>query len=219
MTVKILQAENCHWPSISSLADKIYPGTTGWPVPLLEKLSSYFKRGQLVALDAGTNEVIGASLNIILDWPTVIPTYLQLIRSALSYSEVALSKHPVVYVADLMVSSRFQRKGIGRSLIASRTQVVRDIGLSVIRGSARWDSNRLHENQLNEDYLKRVTQGLEVDPVLSFVVQCGGELVAPLKNHFDPHEDKCPHGVLTQFLVKPEADKHRLLATPRSGKL
>lgn len=199
MSLKILKAERPHWPSISRLADELYPNTSGWPVSALEKLSSYFEDGQLVALDASTNEVIGAALNIIVDWPANTPKYLDLVRSALSYPEAALKKHPVVYAADLMVSPDFRRKGTGRLLIASRTQVVRASGLSVTRGSARLSSTGSNENKLSEEYLRRIALGLEINPVLSFVVQCGGELLAPLKDHFDPSEDECPHAVLTQF--------------------
>lgn len=199
MNVKIVKAQRPHWPSVSRLADEIYPNTSGWPVPVLEKFSSYFEDGQLVALDMGTNEVIGAALNIIVDWPADTPKYLDLIRSALSCPKGASKKHPVVYAADLMVSPAFRRKGIGRMLIASRMQVVRERGLFVTRGSARLSSPGSNENKLNQEYLRRVALGLEINPVLSFVVQSGGELVAPLKDHFDPSEDKCPHAVLTQF--------------------
>jgi GNAT superfamily N-acetyltransferase len=178
-------------------------------VPLLERLSSYFEDGQLVALNMSTKEVVGAALTIIVDWPADTPKYLDLIRSALSYPEAALKKNPVVYAADLMVLPDFRRKGIGRRLIESRTQVVRTSGLSVTRGSARWSRTKSDENKLTKGYLRCIALGLEIDPVLSFVVECGGELVAPLNNHFDPGEDGCPDAVLTQFAASNETQDQR----------
>jgi GNAT superfamily N-acetyltransferase len=187
VAVRNTREEDFH--AIGRLSREVYPNDTPWTPEQLASHLNVFSDGQLVAIDSGTDEIVGMAASLIISWNDY-----ELIDSYNDFTDRGFfTNHDpsgrTLYGAEVMVHPRMQGRGVGSLLYAARRHLVESLGLVRIRAGARLAGyHRVAGEMSAEEYVLRVIAGELRDPTLSFQLKHGFEVIAVVGNylHRDP---------------------------------
>lgn len=91
-----------------------------------------------------------------------------------------------LYGAEVMVSPKMRRAGIGKKLYAARRKLVENLDLLRIRAGARLRNyHRYADKYSAKEYVKKIVNGEIKDPTLSFQLKQGFEILAVVSDYLE----------------------------------
>jgi GNAT superfamily N-acetyltransferase len=206
--VRTTQKED--FPGIIRLSMAVYPGSPPWR---LEQLSSHlhvFPEGQLVAVEKGTERVVGMAASLIVFWDDY--------HTRLDWREFTdrgyFTNHDPVhgrtlYGAEVMVMPHMQRRGIGRKIYVARAELCKKLGLLRIRAGARLRGYSKHARKMSaEEYVIKVCRGELRDPTLTFQLKHGFHVMDVVSDYLQHDPDSLGYAAVIEWIneavAKPE---------------
>jgi GNAT superfamily N-acetyltransferase len=174
---------------IIAMTREVYHDSPSWTVEQLTSHRDVFPEGQLVAVEEGTDSVVGMAASLIVLWDDY-----DMKASWRDFTDRGTfrnhdAKGRTLYGAEVMVRPREQGRGVGQKLYKARRALVRRLGLLRIRAGARLSGYHRYAKRLTaEQYVLRVMAGDLRDSTLSFQIKQGFVplAVAPDYLHHDP---------------------------------
>ncbi len=174
---------------IIEMTREVYRESPSWTTEQLASHLRVFPEGQFVAVEKGTERVVGMAASLIVLWDDYDMT-----GSWRDFTEHGTFRNHnpegrTLYGAEIMVRPSEQGRGIGKKLYAARRALVQKLGLLRMRAGARiCGYHRYAERMTAEQYVQQVMSGKLNDPTLSFQLKQGFTplAVAPDYLHHDP---------------------------------
>jgi GNAT superfamily N-acetyltransferase len=93
-----------------------------------------------------------------------------------------------LYVADMIVSPKHRKLGIGRLLMQAVYFLVIELELERLLGSVRMPGyHKVADLMTPEAYLEEVVSGIRRDPVITFMLKCGRKPIRVVHNYMEDH--------------------------------
>lgn len=175
--------------AIADITARVYPDEYPWTPEYLASHRRVFPEGQLVAVDARTQEVVGCCMSLIVDWDDYdgLDNYVDMTDRGKFTNHDPSGK--TLYGAEVMVDPRRRRQGIGKKLYEARRHLARRLGLKRIRAGARLPGYGRYAHQMTcHEYVERVRKGELKDPTLSFQLSEGFRVIGVIPGY--AHGDK-----------------------------
>jgi len=200
--VIVRQTREADLPGIRSLAGLAYPfEEEPWDLLYLRSHHRMFPRGQSVAEDAKTGEIVGMSASLIVDWDDY-----ELDDNYRDFTDhyMFTNHNPAgrtLYAAEVMTHPNRRGQGIGKKLYARRRELVRQLGLDRIRAGARLRGYGRYVDQLSpEQYLTHVLEGEIGDPTVSFQLKQGFEVIGIVADYFGRDPESLGYAAIIEWL-------------------
>lgn len=188
VTVRTTRGED--FPAIGDICARVYPGLPPWDPSYLAGHRERFPEGQLVAVDAADDRVLGFAATLIVLWDDYDMQH--------SWNEVTgygtFSTHDpqgrTLYGAEVFVDPRAQGLGVGKALYAARRTMCQRLNLKRIRAGARLRNYSHHADEMSADeYVERIIRGEMSDPTLSFQLRQGFRVLAVVPGYLPSDRD------------------------------
>lgn len=175
--------------AIIAMSRRIYPGDR-WKRFELESHLEVFPRGQMVAVDAEGDRVVGMAASLVLSWDEYDDdeTWRDYTGGA-TFTNHDPAGH-TLYGAEIMVDPDARRMGVGSALYAARRELARELELWRIRAHSRLSGYHRHADRMDaREYVRRVVRGELRDPPLSFQLAWGFTVLAVVSGYL-PEDPK-----------------------------
>jgi GNAT superfamily N-acetyltransferase len=213
VTVRNTQPED--FPGIIKLTEQVYPENPPWKEWQLASHFKVFHEGQFVAVEAGTNRVVGMAASLIVLWDDYD---MDMNWRDFTDSGMFTNHDPEygrsLYGAEVMVWPGLQGRGIGKKLYAARRELTERLGLLRIRAGARLRGYHEHKDRLSpEEYVLAVIAGKIGDPTLSFQLKQGFHVLAVAEDYLHHDPESLGHAAVIEWInekvARPEDYAHR----------
>jgi GNAT superfamily N-acetyltransferase len=200
------------FPRITELGRVLYPDEKPWRAATLQSQLDEFARGQLVAVDPASREVVGYAASLIISWEDYghYHTWNEITASGTFRTHDPTGR--TLYGADVMVDPACQGRGVGKAIYAARRQMCIDLNLRRIRAMARLrDYHRHHQTLSASAYVDRVVASELRDPTLTFQLGQGFEVVDVVDGYLVNDPESMGFAAVIEWLNKdylPLADIH-----------
>ncbi|MGI8889733.1 MAG: GNAT family N-acetyltransferase [Chthoniobacterales bacterium] len=174
---------------IIEMTREVYHASPSWSAAQLASHLEVFPEGQFVAVEEGSERVLGMAASLIVSWDDydMTTSWRDFTDHGTFHNHNPIGR--TLYGAEVMVRPEAQGLGIGKKIYKARRALVRKLGLLRIRAGARLCGYHLHADHLTaEQYVLRVMADDLGDPTLSFQISQGFVplAVAPDYLHHDP---------------------------------
>ena len=190
MDTEVRQMHPSDFAGIIEIGREVYPTTPPWKEEQLASHLRIFPEGQFVAVEKGTERVVGMAASLIVWWDDYeMTTEWRDITDLGMFTNHDPEHGRTLYGAEVMVRPSCQHQGIGTQLYAARRRLVEDLKLLRIRAGARLrDYHRYAGTMSAEAYVIKVVNEELVDPTLSFQLKHGFHVLAVVADylHHDP---------------------------------
>ncbi len=160
---------------IISMCQEVYRNSVPWSEEQLASHLRVFPEGQFVAVESGTQHVVGLASSLIVFWDDY-----DMKESWRDFTDHGLftnhdsAKGRTLYGAEVMVRPSMQGRGVGSKIYHARRELVRGLKLLRIRAGARLRGYHKYVDRMKaEDYVIAVIRGELGDPTLSFQLRHG----------------------------------------------
>lgn len=204
--VRVRPTRDADFASLIELSRTCYPEDAPWTRTQLGLQRVVFPAGQLVAVDALTDRVVGMAASLIVSWDDFDA---QSSWRDFTDNGTFASHDPsgrTLYAADVMVAPDARRRGIGSRLYAARRKLVRRLGLARIRTGARLRSYHEHAGKMSAaEYVERIVDGRIQDPTLSFQLRQGFRVLAIASDYLPRDPKSLGYAAVVEWTV-PEGE-------------
>jgi ribosomal protein S18 acetylase RimI-like enzyme len=191
-TIVVRTTRRSDFAAIERISRRVYP-TDPWTSVELSSQHERFPEGQLVAVDAGTQEVVGMVASLLIRWRDYDEQDSYARMTAYGSFRNHDPSGETLYGAEVMVDPSRRRQGIGAKLYAARRQLARRLGARRILAGARLPGYSRYADALSaEQYVEGVVSGELSDPTLSFQLQQGFRVVGVVSHY--ARGDRQSHG-------------------------
>lgn len=178
------------FPGIITMCREVYRTTPPWSEKQLASHLAVFPAGQLVAVERGTDVVVGMAASLIVLWDDydVNDSWRDFTDQGM-FTNHDPEHGRTLYGAEVMVLPTRRRLGIGKKLYAARRALVEQLGLLRIRAGARLQGyHRCADRMSAEEYVAKVVSGELSDATLSFQLKQGFRVLAVTSGYlrYDP---------------------------------
>jgi GNAT superfamily N-acetyltransferase len=189
-------------PAIVELCRAVYPESPPWRREQLESHLQVFPEGQLVAVDAATDRVVGMASSLVVLWDDYsIETSWRDFTDAGMFTNHDMSRGHTLYGAEVMVDPAWQGRGVGTLLYGARQDLARRLGLWRIRAGARLREYHRHAAiHTAEEYVARVVRGELRDPTLSFQLRRGFRVLAVIPDYLRHDPESLGYAAVIEWL-------------------
>lgn len=195
---------------IIALTKDVYTASIPWSETQLESHLRVFPAGQFVALEAGSQRIVGMAASLIILWDDY-----EMTDSWRDFTDGGMfTNHDpehgrTLYGAEVMVHPAAQRKGIGKKLYVARRKLTEQLGLLRIRAGARLRHYHKYAAQMSaEEYVIKVIRGELGDPTLTFQLRQGFHVLAVVPNYLRHDPASLGYAAVIEWLnrrvAKPE---------------
>lgn len=197
----IRQAAERDIDQILKISREVYSESAAWTRAELRSHQEVFPEGQVVAVDAASDAVLGLAAGLIVQWDDY--------DIGQSWSDFTgggrFTNHDpaggTLYGAGVLVRRDSQGRGVGRSLYAARRAMVRRFGLRRIRAGARLSGYHRHAADLTAaEYVERVLAGELADPVLNFQLSEGFRVLAAVGDYLPGDPESLGYAAVIEWL-------------------
>lgn len=181
--VRVRNTRPDDFADIVRISREIYPDDR-WYRDELAHHHRVFPEGQLVAVSADSDQVLGMAASLIVVWDEYEPD-----ESWETFTDDGwFTNHDpsgrTLYGAEIMVAPAGRRRGVGTALYQARRELVRRLGLARIRCHARLAGYHRHADRLDpRAYVRAVIARELLDPTLSFQLRQGFEVLAVVSDY------------------------------------
>lgn len=209
MEIIIRQTQERDFSQIIELSKNIYREKTAWTERELASHLEVFPEGQFVAVASDTQNIVGMSASLVVLWDDydIKENWEDFTDNGLFTNHDAENGR-TLYGAEVMVSSKIRRKGIGKKLYKARRKLVRDLGLLRIRAGARLINYHRFVNKFSaKDYVKNVIEGEIKDPTLSFQLRQGFQVIAVVADYLPDDPESLGKAAIIEW-INSKADEN-----------
>jgi ribosomal protein S18 acetylase RimI-like enzyme len=187
---------------IIRLSMAVYAGSPPWRLEQLASHLRVFPEGQLVAVEKGTERVMGMAASLIVFWDDY---HHHLDWREFTANGYFTNHDPVhgrtLYGAEVMVMPHMQRRGIGNKIYRAREALCRTLGLLRIRAGARLRGYHKHARRMSaEEYVLKVCAGELRDPTLTFQLQQGFHVMEVVSNYLQHDPESLGHAAVIEWI-------------------
>jgi GNAT superfamily N-acetyltransferase len=212
VTVRNTQPED--FPGIVQLTAEVYPENPPWKEWQLASHFKVFPEGQFVAVEAGTNRVVGMAASLIVLWDDY---GMDMNWRDFTDHGMFTNHDPqgrTLYGAEVMVWPGLQGRGIGKKIYGARRKLAERLGLLRIRAGARPRGYHRHQDRLGpEEYVLAVIGGKIGDPTLSIQHTQGFHVQAVAEDYLHHDPESLGHAAVIEWInekvARPEDYAHR----------
>lgn len=170
-------------PGIIALHKRAFPGLPHWELNELLQHLRTFPEGQFCAVTPDLR-VVGSATSLILpddrDW--TVESWGEITGEGLLTSHDP--QGDTLYGADICVDPAFRRQRIGSQLYRARRQLVKQLNLRRMLAGGRIPGYRRYADEMApEAYVEKVQAGDLEDPVLSFQLANGFQVVGVIPHY------------------------------------
>lgn len=195
--------------SIIALTETVYPDSVPWSAQQLASHLDVFPEGQFVAVETGSQHIVGMAASLIVWWNDY-----EMTANWRDFTDGGMfTNHDpqngrTLYGAEVMVHPLMQGGGIGKKLYAARRALTEQRGLLRIRAGARLRHFHKYAAAMNaEEYAIQVVRGELYDPTLTFQLRQGFDVLAVVSNYLRHDPESLGHAAVIEWL-------NRTVATP-----
>jgi ribosomal protein S18 acetylase RimI-like enzyme len=167
------------FPGIAELCESVYPQSPPWQEQQLSSHLRVFEEGQFVAVEEGSQRVVGMSASLIVLWDDyeIHDNWREFTDHGM-FTNHDPANGRTLYGAEVMVHPGCQRHGVGKKIYRARTALVKRLGLLRIRAGARLRGFHKHSDRMSaEEYVSKVVAGKLKGPTLSFQLREGFHVI------------------------------------------
>ncbi len=190
------------FPGMIEMTREVYPTSPPWREEQLASHLKIFPEGQFVAVESGTERVVGMASSLIVLWDDY-----DLAANWRDFTDHGLfTNHDpeegrTLYGAEVMVRPSLQGKGVGKKIYAARRALVEQLGLLRIRAGARLRGYHRYADRLApEDYVMKVVRGELGDPTLSFQLKWGFRVLAVVPDYLHHDPESQGHAAVIEWI-------------------
>jgi GNAT superfamily N-acetyltransferase len=206
--ITVRNTQPADFPGIVSLCEEVYRPAAPWHEDQLKSHLRVFPEGQFVAIDEGSQQVVGMSASLRVFWDDY-----DMGSSWRDFTDHGMftNHDPVhgrtLYGAEIMVSPSLQGCGVGSKIYHARRELVRRLGLLRIRAGARLRGYHLHSARMSpEEYVMSVIRGELKDPTLSFQLKHGFHVIGVVSEYLRHDPESLGHAAVIEW-TNPEVAK------------
>jgi ribosomal protein S18 acetylase RimI-like enzyme len=204
------------FPGIVDLCKRVYPSSTPWSEGALASHLEVFPEGQFVAIQEGTNKIVGMAASLIIDWDDYdIHASWQDFTARGRFTNHDPEHGRTLYGAEVMVDPKIQGSGVGTKLYVARRKLVESLGLLRIRAGARLRGYGQHADAMTaEEYVIKVIRGELVGPTLSFQLHRGFRVIAVVSGYLKDDPDSLGYAAIIEWLNPKVARREHYAGQP-----
>ncbi len=218
MSFQVRNTRESDFPGIIDMCSQVYPGTPSWTETQLTSHVFHFPEGQFVAVNSETDEVVGMSASLIINWDDYdySDSWKNFTESGW-FTNHDPEKGRTLYGAEIMVLPAAQGTGVGSLLYEAREKLARDSKLLRIRAGARLRGYATYAQDLTPDeYVICVIKGELFDPTLSFQLKRGFRVLHIVSGYLKYDEESLGNAAVIEWLNTEVAEPaHFLRGNPK----
>ena len=190
------------FPGIIALTREVYPGSKPWSEAQIASHLEIFPKGQLVAEDLATDEIVGMAASLIVFWDDYdMDASWRDFTAAGMFTNHDPAMGRTLYGAEVMVMPGRQGEGIGGLLYNARRKIAQRFGLLRSRAGARLRGYGEHADTMSpEEYAKRVVKGELTDPTLTFQLHRGFRVLDVVRNYLRDDPESRGYAAVIEWL-------------------
>lgn len=190
------------FPGIIEICQQVYPISTPWKEEQLASHLRVFPEGQFVALEAGSQRVLGMAASLIVFWDDYdMHTGWRDFTDHGMFTNHDPERGRTLYGAEVMVRPEMQGRGVGGRLYRARRELVERRRLLRIRAGARLRGYHRYASQMTpEDYALQVVRGELRDPTLSFQLRHGFRVLAVVMGYLQHDPESLGHAAVIEWI-------------------
>lgn len=206
MEIVIRQTEERDFSQIIALSKDIYREKTAWTERELASHLEVFPQGQFVAIESESQTIVGMSASLVVFWEDYeIQENWEDFTDKGLFTNHDIKNGRTLYGAEVMVSGKIRRKGIGKKLYKARRKLVKELDLLRIRAGARLiNFNRFANEFSARQYVDQILEGKIKDPTLSFQLKQGFEVIAVVSDYLPDDPESLGKAAIIEW-KNPEA--------------
>jgi len=204
---------------IIDLTREVYRDSPPWNRAQLASHLDVFPAGQFVAIERGTDAIVGMSASLIVLWDDyeITDSWRDFTDSGMFTNHDPLNGR-TLYGAEVMVLPTRRRLGIGKELYAARRSLVERLGLLRIRAGARLRGyHRYAERMTAGEYGAAVARGDIDDPTLTFQLKQGFSILAVISGYLRHDPESLGWAAIIEWL-NPRVSPLDLPTRPRQSR-
>lgn len=198
------------FPGIIALGKAVYPDSLPWTVEQLTSHLGMFPEGQLVAVEADSQRVLGMAASLIVRWDDydVLDHWRDFTAGGM-FTNHDPENGRTLYGAEVMVDPAQQRRRIGSRLYEARRRLVERLNLLRVRAGARLRGYHRYAHRMTAvDYVIKVVNGEINGPTLSFQLKHGFHVLAVVPGYLAHDPESLGYAPVIEWLnpllAKPE---------------
>lgn len=200
--IYVRSTEERDFDGIIQICALVYPNTPSWSREQLASHLRVFPEGQLVAVEEGTERIVGMAASLIIQWDDYddIDNWRDFTDHGF-FTNHDPEYGRTLYGAEVMVHPEMQRHGIGTLLYTARRELVERLGLLRIRAGARLRGfHRYRDRMTPEEYVAKVIEGAIVDPTLTFQIRQGFVVLDVVSNYLKNDPESAGYAALIEWI-------------------
>jgi GNAT superfamily N-acetyltransferase len=213
--IEIVNTTPAHFSGIEGVSRGVYPNTPPWSTTQLVSHLRVFPEGQFVAIETGTNQVVGMAASLIVLWDDY-----ELSDNWRDFTDLGMfTNHDpdqgrTLYGAEVMVDPAWQGHGVGTKLYDRRRALVQRLGLLRIRAGSRLRGYHAYADRLTpEEYVRQCEAGDIRDPTLSFQLHRGFKVLKVVSGYLQYDPESLGYAAVIEW-INPEAPEFSQPTSP-----
>lgn len=200
LPVVVRPTKRSDFPQIIALCERVYSARP-WREDQLASHVKIFPKGQLVAVDPSTKQIVGMAASLIVLWDDY---HMDVSWRTITNSGMFTNHDPeghTLYGAEVMSDPTLRRRGIGKALYAARRELARDRKLLRIRAGARLRGYHKHADQMTpDDYVTKIVTGEIFDPTLTFQLRQRFRVIAVVENYLKRDPESLGYAAVIEWV-------------------
>ena len=190
-------------PQIIELSREIYHEKSAWTERELLSHLEVFPEGQFVAVENETTKIVGMAASLIILWDDYeISENWEDFTDKGMFTNHDVENGRTLYGAEVMVSLKARRAGIGKKLYSARRELVKELGLLRIRAGARLRNYHRYADRFSaKEYVEKIVAGEIKDPTLSFQLQQGFKILAVVSDYLEHDRESLGKAAIIEWIA------------------
>jgi GNAT superfamily N-acetyltransferase len=187
---------------IIEIGRETYPTSPPWTPAQLASHLQVFPEGQLVAVEAESQRIVGMAASLIVRWDDYdLMTHWRDFTDAGMFTNHDPERGRTLYGAEVMVRPSEQRRGIGAKLYQARRDLVERLSLLRIRAGARLRGYHRYAHRMTaEEYVIKVVNGELHGPTLSFQLKHGFHVLAVVAGYLAHDPESLGYAAVIEWI-------------------
>ncbi len=201
MEVVVRQTRKQDFRQIIELSKVVYREKSAWTERELASHLEVFPQGQFVAHEKDSDRIIGMSASLIVLWDDyeIEENWVDFTCDGM-FTNHDPENGKTLYGAEIMVSPKARKMGIGEKLYRARRRLVHDLDLIRIRAGARLRNYHLYAEKYSaKEYVDQIIKGKIKDPTLTFQIKQGFNVIAVISGYLDDDRESLGKAAIIEW--------------------
>jgi GNAT superfamily N-acetyltransferase len=191
-----------HFAGIIGMCNEVYRAGAPWTEMQLASHLKMFPEGQFVAVESGSERVVGMGASLIVFWDDYdMRTSWRDFTDRGMFTNHDPEKGRTLYGAEVMVLPSMQGRGVGSKIYQARRDLVQRLKLLRIRAGARLRGYHKYAGSMNaEDYVIAIIRRELGDPTLSFQLKHGFEVMGVVSGYLQHDPESLGYAAVIEWI-------------------